>query len=158
MEPSFEKLLVKLAEADVRFVVVDDIAVTLHGYTRFTEDIDLLIDQDSDNIQKLLDILSEYGDGYAKELLIDDFTDTEGAIRIIEEREMCQIDLFTRLSGKTYHDVTQDAEIFRIGRHEILYASKSSLIFWKGRSVREKDQMDARALELLQRDSKAFDD
>ncbi len=158
MEPSFEKLLVKLAEADVRFVVVGGIAVTLHGYTRFTEDIDLLIDQVSDNIQKLLDVLSEYGDGYAKELLIDDFTDTEGAIRIIEEREMCQIDLFTRLSGKTYHDIAQDAEIFRLGRHEIFYASKSSLIFWKGRSMREKDQMDARALELLLRDSKAFDD
>ena len=33
MEPSFEKLLVKLAEAKVRFVVVGGIAVTLQGYT-----------------------------------------------------------------------------------------------------------------------------
>jgi hypothetical protein len=33
MEPSFEKLLAKLAEADVRFVVVGGIAVTLQGYT-----------------------------------------------------------------------------------------------------------------------------
>jgi hypothetical protein len=44
MEPSFEKLLVVLAEAGIRFVVVGGIAVTLQGHVRFTEDIDILID------------------------------------------------------------------------------------------------------------------
>jgi predicted nucleotidyltransferase len=43
MEPSFEKLLVLLAERGVRFVVVGGIAVTLQGYVRLTEDVDLLI-------------------------------------------------------------------------------------------------------------------
>lgn len=56
MEPSFEKLLVKLAESKVRFVVVGDIAVTLQGYTRFTEDINLLIDDDISNIELLLSL------------------------------------------------------------------------------------------------------
>ena len=31
MEPSFEKLLVRLAEADIRFIVVGGLAVTLNG-------------------------------------------------------------------------------------------------------------------------------
>ena len=43
MEPSFEKLLGLLAENDVRFVVVGGVAVTLHGYVRMTEDVDLLV-------------------------------------------------------------------------------------------------------------------
>ena len=81
--------------------MVGGIAVTLHGYVRFSDDIDLLIAQYTSNVRRLLDVLSDYRDGYARELLIDDFTDTEGAIRIIEERELCQINLFTRLSGKT---------------------------------------------------------
>ena len=38
MEPSFEKLLVILAEARVDFVIVGGVAVTLHGYIRLTED------------------------------------------------------------------------------------------------------------------------
>jgi hypothetical protein len=54
--------------------------------------------------------------------------------------------------------VVKDAASFRVGKHEVLYASKSSLIFWKGQSQREKDRMDARALELLLRDPQAFDD
>ena len=44
MEPSFEKLLVLLAEAGVRFIVVGGVAVTLQGYVRLTEDVDLLLD------------------------------------------------------------------------------------------------------------------
>lgn len=39
MEPSFEKLLVLLADAEVDFVLVGGLAVTLQGYVRFTEDV-----------------------------------------------------------------------------------------------------------------------
>lgn len=158
MEPSFEKLLVKLAEAKVRFVVVGGIAVTLQGYTRFTEDIDLLIDDDISNIERLLSTLSDYGEGYARELHVDDFHDYEGAIRIIEETEMCQIDLFTRLSGRKFAEVLLEADIFLLGKHAIPYASKSALIFWKKNSLREKDRLDASALELLQDNPQAFED
>ena len=157
MEPSFEKLLVKLAEAKVRFVVVGGIAVTLQGYTRFTEDIDLLIDDDQSNITKLLAALSDYGEGFAKELSVYDFSDSEGAIRIIEESEMCQIDIFTRLSGIKYGQVIADADILLLGIYQIPYASKSALILWKQPSGREKDRLDASALELLLHDPKAFD-
>jgi len=41
MEPSFEKLLARLADAAVEFVVVGGVAVTLNGYTRLTEDVDI---------------------------------------------------------------------------------------------------------------------
>ena len=157
MEPSFEKLLAKLAEADVRFVVVGGIAVTLQGYTRFTDDIDLLIDEERGNVERLLAALADFGDGYARELSVEDFSDSEGAIRIIEEAEMCQIDLFTRLSGVKYAETVADASVFLLGRHQIRYASKESLIFWKQQSVREKDRLDASALELLRQDPQAFD-
>jgi hypothetical protein len=42
MEPTFEKLLVILAEAAVDFVLVGGVAVTLHGYVRLTEDVGIL--------------------------------------------------------------------------------------------------------------------
>lgn len=46
MEPSFEKLLALLAGHEVRFVVVGGVAVTLQGYARLTEDVDLLVDDE----------------------------------------------------------------------------------------------------------------
>lgn len=44
MEPSFAKLLGLLADANVKFVLVGGLAVTLQGYVRFTEDVDMLIE------------------------------------------------------------------------------------------------------------------
>lgn len=157
MEPSFEKLLVVLAETGVRFVIVGGIAVTLQGYVRLTEDIDLLLDDEPANIRRLLRTLSDYGEGYARELSEEDFDDSEGAIRIVEETEQCQIDLFTRISGRRFAEVREDADLFSLRGHQIPYASKASLIGWKSRSVREKDRLDVLALRRLTENPHAFD-
>ena len=61
MEPTFEKLLVLLADAGVEFVLVGGVAVTLHGYTRLTEDVDILIARTTENIGRLLACLGGYG-------------------------------------------------------------------------------------------------
>jgi len=53
MEPSFEKLLGLLAESGVRFVVVGGVAVTLHGYVRLTEDVDLLVSAEVGNLESV---------------------------------------------------------------------------------------------------------
>ncbi len=156
MEPSFEKLLVRLAEAGIEFIIVGGIAVTLHGYVRLTEDVDLLVDPSPANIRALLDCLATYGEGHARELSPDDFTDEEGAIRIIEETEQCQIDLFTVMSGKRFTDVIADACNFELAGHRIPYASSETLVGWKSRSVRDKDRLDAQALRRLEEDPKAF--
>jgi hypothetical protein len=58
MEPSFEKLLVLLAEAKVDFVLVGGLAVILQGYVRFTEDVDLLLSDSPDNLSRLLETLA----------------------------------------------------------------------------------------------------
>lgn len=157
MEPSFEKLLVLLAEAGVDFIVVGGIAVSIQGYVRLTEDVDLLIDGSPSNISRLLERLATYGEGFSGELSLDDFTDEEGAIRVVEEVEQCQINIFTRISGRRYIDVIADADRFEVGGHEIAVASKTSLIGWKAESAREKDQLDTLALRRLQDNSQAFD-
>ncbi len=157
MEPSFVKLLVLLAEARVKFILVGGLAVTLQGYVRFTEDVDMLIDANPENIELLLATLANYGEGFACELSVDDFTDEEGAIRIVEEVEQCQLDIFTRMSSLVYDDVIIDADMCILGGYEIKFASKAALIRWKEKSVREKDRLDALALGELISNPKAFD-
>ncbi|MDB6069933.1 MAG: hypothetical protein JWL81_1104 [Verrucomicrobiales bacterium] len=157
MEPSFEKLLVRLAEAGILSIVVGGVAVTMQGYVRLTEDVDILLENSEDNIARFLDCLSHYGEGFARELCIEDFTDEEGAIRIVEETESCQIDVFTVMAGFHYQDIIADADYFPVGGHSIAFASKSSLIRWKGKSVREKDRMDAMALRRLVENPRQFE-
>lgn len=157
MEPSFAKLLGVLAKGGVAFVIVGGVAVTLHGYVRLTEDMDLLVQSDTRNLERLLDALKYFGEGFASELSPADFEDSEGAVRIVEETEGCSIDLFTRMSGKRYEDIIVDAETFKMNGLEVRYASKRALIYWKEMSLRDKDRLDALALRKLQADPSAFD-
>ena len=141
MEPCSEKLLARLADTTVEFIVVGGVAVTLHGYTRLTEDVDILIRRTPENVARLLTSLAGYGEGFARELTADDFSDEEGAIRIVEETEQSQIDIFTRLSGLRYDDVIGDAPDFDLGGRTIRYASKATLLRLKETSAREKDRL-----------------
>ena len=85
MEPSFEKLLARLADADVRFVLVGGLAVALNGSVRLTEAVDILLEPSEPNVRRLLECLADFGEGFARELSLADFADEEGAIRIVEE-------------------------------------------------------------------------
>lgn len=157
MEPSFEKLLARLADANVRFVLVGGLAVALNGYVRLTEDVDILLEPSEPNVRRLLDCLADFGEGFARELSAGDFSDEEGAIRIVEESEQCQLDIFTRMTGLRYADIAGDAVRSSIGGREILHASKAALIRLKSASVREKDRLDVTALQRLEQDPRAFD-
>jgi hypothetical protein len=157
MEPSFEKLLVHLADGGVDFILVGDLAVTLQGYVRFTEDVDILLSDDPPNIRRFLEVMGRFGEGFARDLSQDDFADEEGAVRIIEEVEECQLDVFTVMSGRRYSDVLMDADVFEVSGKSIRYASKASLIGWKEKSDREMDRLDAAALRRLMDDPQAFD-
>lgn len=149
MEPSFEKLLVRLAAAKVDFVLVGGLAVALNGYVRLTEDVDILVSTEPANLDRLIGALSEFGEGFGGTLTPDDFPDEPGAVRIVEESESCVIDLFTVMAGISYADLITDAETAAVGDRAIRYASKAVLIRLKAGSLREKDRIDVVALKGL---------
>lgn len=157
MEPSFERLLERLAEAKIRFIIVGGIAVALNGYVRLTEDIDLLLECSEENVTRFLSCLAGFGEGHSRELEPADFSPEEGAIRIVEETEDCQIDVFTIMTGLSYDDLLVDAGSFQVAGTDIHFASKADLIRLKSSSVREKDQLDVMALKRLENNPAALD-
>ncbi|MGB1259106.1 MAG: hypothetical protein ACPG6P_03620 [Akkermansiaceae bacterium] len=151
IESSFEKLLVLLVEHDVAFVTVGGIAVCLHGYVRLTEDVDILVDPSQQNVAKLITALQNYGEGYGGMLTQDDFDDQEGALRVIEAIEHCQIDIFTRMQGLHLEDFADDIQSFLSSSGvDIPYLGSSSLIRLKSQSLREKDRVDVSVLKRIQ--------
>jgi hypothetical protein len=157
MEPPFEKWLGRLLDEEVKFLVVGGLAVTLNGYVRLTEDVDLLVEATPENLERLIRCLANFGEGHGGTLAPADFTPEPGAIRVIEESEDCQIDLFTELSGMSYADLIAGAESSPLGSRSFPYASKSQLIAIKSGSVREKDQLDVLAMKKLIENPNAFD-
>lgn len=59
MQPT-QKLLKLFAEHELRFVIIGGLAATVYGSTIMTEDIDICISFDKDNIERLLAALSKF--------------------------------------------------------------------------------------------------
>lgn len=151
MDTPYEKLLANLARADVRFIIIGGIAVALNGFARTTEDVDIVVDNSRENIERLLRALVDFGEGHARELSVADFGDEEGAIRIIED---FPLDVFTVVQGKHYGDWLNAVKHTRVGDVDLTYLSADALIAIKSNSHREKDQLDISALRAARQSDK----
>jgi hypothetical protein len=145
----FERLLADLARGEVDFAVVGGLAVILNGYPRLTLDADILVNDASENIRRLLRCLERWGEGWARELCVEDFAPQEGSIRITEEFDL---DVFTRMRGQSLDGFRPRLGYLEAGAVRIPYLAPEDLIFLKQGSWREKDQLDVLAMkEILER-------
>jgi len=150
MDTPYEKLLAKLARAEVKFIIVGGVAVALNGFIRTTEDVDILIESSAENVQRLLDALSNFGEGCASELSPADFSNSEGAVRIIEDFPLY---VFTVIRGKRYPDLIASTKSTRIDDVNVRYLDAEALIALKTDSQRDQDRIDVSALRSLQNKS-----
>ena len=148
----FESLLVKLARAGVDFAAVGGVAVSLNGFVRATEDVDILVRNSPENLCRLLDCLKNWGEGWARELQLEDFAVEEGSVRVVENFDL---DIFVKMRGKGLDDFRANLRHFDAEGVRIAYLSPADLIFLKDGSWREKDKLDVTALrEILAREAK----
>jgi hypothetical protein len=151
MDTPYEKLLGKLADAEVKFIVAGGLAVALNGFVRTTEDVDILVDSAPGNIARLLKTLRTFGAGHSRELSLADFSEVEGAVRIVED---FPLDIFTVMQGKKYGDLIPRAHSTKIGPATIHFLNAETLMELKKTSHREKDKIDVAALKRIQQENK----
>jgi hypothetical protein len=128
------------------------VAVSLNGFIRATEDVDIIVGKSPENIRTLLKCLEKWGEGWARELKVEDFAVEEGSIRVMENFDL---DIFVRMRDKTIDDFRPNLRYFESGAVRIAYLSPVDLIYLKQGSWREKDQLDVSAMkEILVRENK----
>ncbi len=142
----FEKLLAEIARAGVDFAVVGGVAVSLNGFVRATDDVDIIVRELPENIGALLETLSRWGEGWARELKVEDFEAQEGSIRVMENFDL---DIFTRMKGKSLEDFRPRLKYLETSEVKIPYLGAADLIYLKEGSWREKDQIDVAALKRI---------
>ena len=146
MAETFESLLVKLSRAEVEYLVAGGVAVCLNGYVRTTQDLDILVAATPENLRRLLDCLTHFGQGFARELSPDDFPIEEGAVRVIED---FTLDVFTLMRSRTFADFADTAHVIKLHDTVVRYLAPAALIELKGASSREKDQLDVAVLRRI---------
>lgn len=147
----FERLLVALVHGDVRFFTVGGVACAMAGHVRATDDVDILIERNPENIARLARVLSAWGEGAGGVLTVADLPDEPGALRILEE---FSLDVFVRLAGLSYADLAASASSQPVSADAtpVPFLGPEGLIRVKDGSLRERDQDDVRALREILRD------
>lgn len=144
-----------LDEADVEYALVGGYALAAHGYNRFTEDIDILVNPSAANSRRWILALSRLPDGAARDLATDSdvFADDKRyAVRVNDE---FTVDVMPAIAGHTWDEMKPHITTVEIDGITIRLLDLPGLLKTK-RGVRPKDQMDAAlieaALKALQRD------
>ena len=135
---SFEK-------KDVEYIVIGGIAINLHGFSRNTEDIDLFVNPNEDNIKKLQASLFEtFKDNDIYEITLEELKKYP-VIRYISE-ESTTIDVITKLGDRfDFSDIEYDIKI--IDGIKIKFANLKTLYMLKEKTYREIDQLDLKFIK-----------
>jgi hypothetical protein len=81
LNPDFKEFIRLLNEHNVRYLVVGGYAVALHGYPRYTKDIDIWIWLDPENAERIIAALADFGFG-SLAIQAEDFTTPDQVIQL----------------------------------------------------------------------------
>jgi hypothetical protein len=127
-------------------VVIGGMAVIQAGFVRATADIDLLVDADPANQDKIRAAMMYLPDQAIREVRPDDL-DNYVVVRVADE---IVVDLMKSACGIEYDEASQSVIWVEIRGERIPFASPALLLRLK-QSVREKDKLDRMFLEELLR-------
>ena len=141
-----KKILAAFEREGVRYVVVGAIAINLLGLARATEDLDLFVAPERENVERVkVALQSVFADPSIEEISADDLLGEYPAVQYVPPAGGFHLDILTRL-GEAFH--FHDLEAMRIDFDglTVSVATPRTLYRMKRDTVRAKDWADAAVL------------
>lgn len=136
LNEDFSTFLRLCEENSVEYMIVGGYAVAIHGYPRYTGDIDIWYRQTEINCLKIIDVVA--GFGFASlELTANDLMEPEVVVQL--GRPPRRIDLVSTIDGVTFDDAYLQAITTIVDNVPIKIISKTDLIKNKSASGRHRD-------------------
>jgi hypothetical protein len=124
LSKDFKEFIALLNKHDVKYLVVGGYAVAIHGYPRYTKDLDVWIALSPGNADKMLMVLNDFGFGEL-ELTAEDFTKSDQIIQLGYPPN--RIDIITSLTGINFNDSYENRLVIDLGDIEILVIDRDNL-------------------------------
>lgn len=132
-------------EADVEYIVIGAHALSAHGIARATGDFDVFVRASSENAQKLLRALLEFGAPVeAHNIKVDDFLETGFVYQI--GLPPLRIDILNQISGVAFDEAWETRKSVVVSGISLPVISRELLIQNKLATGRAKDLLDVNAL------------
>jgi len=160
----FKKVFTELNKQKVQYIVVGGVAVSLHGYPRFTGDLDILLLLDEKNLEKMDKAMKKLK--YAERLPVSilELKDKKQVKKWLKEKNLkafsftppinnlLQINVITEESLK-FEKFAKNKTIKRMDNTKIPVIHIDDLIKMKKTANRRKDMDDLEALIQLKNDN-----
>ncbi|MCL2779373.1 MAG: hypothetical protein FWD73_15370 [Polyangiaceae bacterium] len=139
-------LLEAFAKANVEYLIIGGQAVALHGWPRFTKDIDIWLRDSTDNMAKAVGALHEFG---APEATIDGLIRATGLDVAWMGVPPNRFDLMKSVPGGDFERAWQSRTVLDVAGVRVSVVSRDELIRLKRISGRPQDLVDADKLGRL---------
>ena len=144
LNQDFREFIESLNDNRVRYLVVGGYAVAYHGHPRYTKDIDIWVDQSSDNTDHLLSALKQFGFA-SLGLNAEDFLEPDQVIQLGNPPN--RIDLLTSLTGVSFEECYAKRITLDIDGLDINFIDLEDLKVNKKATGRYQDLADLENLE-----------
>ncbi|MBL7084954.1 MAG: hypothetical protein ISS43_02460 [Candidatus Omnitrophica bacterium] len=143
VEKDYEELLKLFNKNKVRYCIVGAYALAFYGRPRYTKDIDLLVEPDIKNGNKIVKALNEFSFKSLR-LSAEDFSKEDKIIQL--GYEPLRVDIITSLQGCTFKQIWENKIVGKYGSQKVYFIGINELIKNKRVSERRQDKAD---LEIL---------
>jgi hypothetical protein len=133
-----------LEEAEVQYLIVGGYSVALHGFPRYTGDIDFFVALNPENASKLVKVFEQFGFGELG-LTEEDFAQPNYVIEI--GREPRKIQVLTGIDGVQFERAWEKRVEEKTNGMNLKFICKEDLLTNKRASGRPKDKIDLLELE-----------
>ena len=142
-QKDFKELLELFNRHNVEYIIVGSYALAFHGAPRFTGDIDILVHSSSENSQRILSALTDFGFG-SLNLTIDDFQKPGSIVQL--GYPPIRIDIMTSITGVTWEEANKGKQTSLYGNTPVFFLGREQYIANKRATGRKKDLADLEAL------------
>ncbi|MDT7919379.1 MAG: nucleotidyltransferase [Meiothermus sp.] len=144
LTPDFKEFLRFLNENRVRYLLVGGYAVGLHGYPRYTKDLDIWVEASQENAERVIKAIEDFGFA-SLELTPQDFLEPGVFVQI--GYPPVRIDLLTQPSGVVFAECYENREQIEVDGLTIPVIGLEDLRKNKKASGRSQDLADLEKLE-----------
>lgn len=145
----FLEFLELLEKHRVEYVVVGGYAVGVHGFPRYTGDLDVFVATSRSNAEALMEVFAEFGFG-SLDVKPEDFTEPDTVVEI--GREPIKIQVLTGIDGVTFDRCRQDRISVEMAGLSVPFIGFDSLVANKAATKRAKDKIDLEELRRIRQE------
>ena len=137
------EVLAAFESEGVRYVIIGAVALNLQGLARATEDLDIFVEPDAGNIDRLKTaLMSVFEDPHVDEITAEDLLGDYPAVQYIPPQGSFHIDILTRL-GEAFSFEDLDSERIDFDGLQVTVVTPETLYRMKKGTVRLRDKGDA---------------